>query len=319
MASRAADIRDALLVVLAVAAAAILVPGLPFVGLPLAGAGLAWLAYRRGMWWSVGVGVLGALLSVLAGPTQVLFALPAMLAAGPLTVWLLRRWPAQRVVLVVTVLFALATVLPYVAVAVATGRTTLAVINADYASSVTTFTAAFSQAGPAAKSTVQSMQRTLLLLWPAVLLYPSMIAGLLTVAAVTWTARRLSVPTNRLPRLAAYDASPHWVWPTIAGLALLAIAAFMAQPNGLAEAIGLNLLLIVRPVLFLQGAGVFAAIFDRVSAPRPVVVLGIAGLFALELIFPVMTMLGLADLFANLRRLDRPGAGQPPKKVEIGG
>lgn len=320
MTSRAADIRDAVLIALALVLAAAVSADLPYVGLPLAGAALAWLAYRYGMWWSFAAAAVVSPLAVLAAPVQVLFVLPALLAAGPGAVLLLRRWSAQRTVAAVTLALIVATMLPYAAHAVATGNGVLTVVMADYRASVDLFMRGLAVGGGLqALGGDATVRRTLMLLLPTVLFYPALIAGALDVFAVTWAARRRGVAVHSFPPLGRFDVSPHWVWLAIAGLAFLAAALFTGQTSGWMELLGANALLIVRPIMFVQGFGVFAAIYDRAKVGRIARGVGYTLLVAMEFLFPSVSILGLADVFANFRKLDRAGMAPRGEKAQIGG
>jgi hypothetical protein len=63
----------------------------------------------------------------------------------------------------------------------------------------------------------------------------------------------------------------------------------------------------VRPLLFLQGVAVFASLYRRMGAGKIAKTVGLVLLTLTELLipFPSVSVVGLADLFANLRRLPR--------------
>ena len=135
-----------------------------------------------------------------------------------------------------------------------------------------------------------------------------------------WTrpAGRAGAEVARLPRLKDVDLSFHLVWPAIAGLAMVAYGIWQARLAGPVGAIGLNLLLLVRPALFFQGMSVFAAGYDRLGSGRLMRAIGYVLLVTLEWLFPGVSIVGLADLFINFRKV--PRALEPPtEKLENGG
>ena len=148
-----------------------------------------------------------------------------------------------------------------------------------------------------------------LMLWPVLYLYVSGLAAVFSVPLVSRLGRALGEPVSAVPPLPELDLSIHAVWPTIAGLALLALAAYQRQPAGIAAAVGLNLLLLVRPVLFFQGIGNFAALYRKAGVGRVARGFGFAFLTLSEFAIPSVSVVGLVDLFANLRKLPRQGTG----------
>jgi uncharacterized protein YybS (DUF2232 family) len=152
-----------------------------------------------------------------------------------------------------------------------------------------------------------------LMLWPVLYLYVAGLAAVLTVPVVSRLGRALGEPVSVLPPLTELDLSPHLVWPAIAGLALLAVAAASHQPTGWAQAAGLSLLFAVRPALFFQGLGDFAALYRKAGVGRVGRGFGFAFLAFSEFAVPSVSIVGLADLFANLRKLPRGGSGVRPE------
>jgi hypothetical protein len=78
--------------------------------------------------------------------------------------------------------------------------------------------------------------------------------------------------------------------------------------------IGTNALLIVRPLLFLQGVAVFSSLYRRMGAGKIAKSVGLVLLTLTEFFIPSVSLVGLADLFANLRRLPR-GQDVAPGRV----
>jgi uncharacterized protein YybS (DUF2232 family) len=69
--------------------------------------------------------------------------------------------------------------------------------------------------------------------------------------------------------------------------------------------------MIVRPLLFLQGAALFATLYRKAGAGRVNRAIGLALLLLTETFVPSVSILGVVDLFANLRKLPRAGGGAP--------
>jgi uncharacterized protein YybS (DUF2232 family) len=69
--------------------------------------------------------------------------------------------------------------------------------------------------------------------------------------------------------------------------------------------------MMVRPILFLQGAAVFGALYRKAGAGRISRTIGIVLLVLTETFVPSISILGAVDLFANLRKVPRAGASAP--------
>jgi Predicted membrane protein (DUF2232) len=312
VASPAADIRNLAVVGLASLAGAILAPGVPFLGVPLAAAALGWLAYRHGYTWAVVAALLTtAVTVVLAG--SVLLALViglVLLAAGPGVAWALTRWQAQGAVAALTVVVTLSTIAFSAITAAAEGTTFLAQRAAEgaaAASMLLSWGARSSLRSEAAQQLADRALQTAVTLWPSYYFYLGAAAAVLAVPLVSRAGRVLGRTVSALPPLPELDITPHIVWPAIAGIGLLAAATFQRQPSGLIEAAGANLLLVVRPALFFQGLGNFAALYKKAGVRRPARMFGFTFLTLSELVIPSVSVIGLADMFVNLRKLPRRG------------
>jgi hypothetical protein len=163
----------------------------------------------------------------------------------------------------------------------------------------------------AALEIADQVARGWLTLWPSLYLYVAGLTAVLAVPAVSRAGRVLGREVRVLPPLPELDFSLHVVWPAIAGLALLAAAVFLRQPEGWMQVVGANMLLIVRPVLFFQGVGDFAALYRKAGVGRVARFLGFVLLGLSESAVPSVSVVGLVDLFANFRKLPRGGEGAP--------
>jgi uncharacterized protein YybS (DUF2232 family) len=296
-------------------AGAVLASSLPFVGVPMAAAALGWVALRHGSIPSLIAAVLAAGVgTVLAGDwTAAVFVLPAMLAAGPGTAWALSRWSVVRVIAGLTVVLLVSAVALDAALAASQGTDLVSARTVEATAMRELVLQSALKSGNAdaktAKQVADQFAGVWLQLWPTLYLYMTGLAAVIAVPAVARIGRALGKQVSAPPPLSEIDVSPHVVWPTIAGLALLAGAAYLGQPNGWMQVIGANLLLAVRPVLFFQGLGDFAALYNKASVSRIARGFGYALLVFTETIVPSVSVLGLVDLFANLRKLPRQGSG----------
>jgi hypothetical protein len=313
--SRLLDIRDLVFAVLTGVAGAVLAPSLPFVGVPLAAAALGWVALRHGYIPSLIAAVLAAGVgTALSGEwVAAVFVVPAMVAAGPGTAFALSRWSVVRVIAGLSVVLLIAAVALDASVAVSQGTDLVSARTAEATAMRQLVLQSVAQSGNAdaktAKQVADQFAAVWVQLWPVMYLYMTGLAALIAVPAVSRIGKALGRQVSAPPTLPDLDMSPHIVWPTIAGLALLAGAAYLSQPNGWMQVIGANLLLAVRPVLFFQGVGGFAALYRKAGVSRVARGFGYALLVLTEMIVPSVSVLGLVDLFANLRKLPRAGSG----------
>ncbi len=326
MSTRLVEIRNVVLVTLASAAAAVLVPVLPFVGLPIAGFGLGWLTFRYGTRWSVPVVFVATGLAVLVymDPVIAVLAGPALLACGPLAALGLRYVGGLRTLAVVTLIVLVALLVFDAAVVLSQGQTIGQERRAEAAQMRKIAVASAKGASPADARRVGAVADQVAgiwpKVWPAYYLYLAAASALGAVWSVSRAAAGSEVEVRGLPRLGALDVSAHFLWPTIAGFAALAYAAWRGEPLGWVGAMGVLLLLSVRPVLFMQGLAVAAAAYDRLGTGRLGRAAGYTVLTGLELLFvPSVSVLGLIDLLANFRKIPRAGDEPPAKKSEIGG
>jgi hypothetical protein len=305
-----ADIRNAVLLSIATVAAGFLVPVVPFVGIPLVAFALGWLTYRFGpapasmlaLATGVCVAALGPALlgtSVLDG----LFVAVALLAMGPVAVIALRRWSAA------TIAGGAAFVITLAFLAAPVGAATLRESLVMWREILSVLSASSSVTDPAAlKTAAAGFLAQVSATWPATSFYAMGIGTVIGVPLIARAGRSLGVPVKGYGPLADVDLSFHLVWPATLGLGLTALGALWHQSPALVATVGENILLIVRPALFLQGAAVFAAMYKRMGAGRVLKTIGVALLVVTEWLIPSVSVLGVVDLFANLRKLHRAEA-----------
>lgn len=306
-----ADIRNAVLLGVASIAAGFVVPVLPFVGLPLAAFALGWIAYRFGPAKSAGLAVAAGAVVAVFGPSLIgtapldgAFVAVAMLAIGPATSVALRRFSAITVAAVVTAVITLAFLVSPVGVE-------LHKLSAATWTQVTVAAQASPNADAAAKATAQETLKQMLALWPALAFYAMGIGTAIGMSLQGRAAGLLDQEVHRYGPLADVDITFHVVWATILGLACAAAGSFWAQAPSFVSTAGSNVLTIVRPFLFLQGAAVFASLYRKMNAGRFTRAIGITLLVLTELFLPSVSLLGVVDLFINFRKVPRPGVRAP--------
>lgn len=313
-----ADIRNAVLLSVATAAAGLLVPSLPFVGIPLAGFALGWIAYRYGQGAAIAVALGSSAVAAVFGPAAIgiglldaLYIAVALLVAGPATAWALKRFSAYSVAAVGTAVIAAAYLVAPIGAQTLKGSLEMSRQFLDL------FAGSGSVADPAAlKASVTALLAQMAATWPATVFYTIGPGMLLAVPIVSRAGRSAGVEAKKYPALADTDLTFHLVWPAIAGLALLAVGTFWGHGQGTAYDIGLNVLMIVRPALALQGLAVFAALYRRIGVGRVMRTFGFVLLGLTELLVPSVSVLGLVDLFLNTRKLARPGS-QPKESPAL--
>ncbi|MDH4140908.1 MAG: YybS family protein, partial [Coriobacteriia bacterium] len=156
-------------------------------------------------------------------------------------------------------------------------------------------------------SQIELARTMLVTLWPGLYFQTALLGAVLVVTAASWGARRAGVEL-RVPRMRDLDLSVHVLWGLLAGLVLLAAAQVLGGRAATMQAIGLNLLFCTRALFFLQGLGVFSAIFDVPKSGRVKMLALYLALWVIDQVLLVVSFVGLADFWANFRRLPRDGA-----------
>ena len=295
------DIRNSVLLSVAAVAAGILMlnANATVIAIPAVAFGLGWITYRFGAPQAAVVALTAGVVVSVLGPslfgTTVMdgvYVAVCLLAAGPVSATLLRRYPAVNVAagisLVITAAFLAAPA------GAATVSSTLQLMR-DMGASGANTSAATLAAGVSLIATIM----------PTIVFYQMGLGVAIGVALTARAGRILGQQVNRYGALADLDLTFHLVWPTIAGLALVAAGTLWSKAPVLLGQIGTNALLMVRPLLFLQGVAVFSALYRRMGAGKIAKTVGLALLTLTEFFIPSVSVVGLADLFANLRRLAR--------------
>lgn len=320
------DMRDIAFTALAAMAGALLAPSLPVLGVPIAALAVGWLTYRFGPRAGVvaSVAATAVVLPLFAetaamAASSAVFILPALLAAGPGAAWALRRWQVTSVVSLLTVVL-FAGVMAGLVIQTTAAHTTITAQSAAEAKvAVDALVKGVGSQDPATAAKLKEQSADLAgqvaALWPASVFLSVAFAAAIAVPALSWLGCKMGATVAVLPALADLDLSFHLVWPAIAGVAFLALAAAARGALPWASAAGLNLLLAIRPALFLQGLATFAALYRKVGLGRFGRSFGFLLLGVSEAVIPSVSIVGVADLFFNVRKLQRDGAGAAAARV----
>jgi hypothetical protein len=311
------DTRNVALLSVATMAAGFLVLALPYVGFPLAAFALSWVTYRFSPTHAAVLALAVSVVVAVFGPsllgTSVLDGLlvaVTLLAVGPVAAILLRRFPALNVTiglaLVITAAFLAS---PFGAQGLAVLKEMVATVLANSTSTTATADAA------AVKTTVDYWVKVSADTWPASSFYTMALSTAISVPFIARAGRSLGQTVKTFGPLADLDMSFHIVWPMILGLGLTALGTMWSQAPTPVGLVGQNALMMVRPLLFLQGAAVFAALYRRMKAGRVVRTVALVLLFMTEILIPSVSVIGAVDLFLNLRKV--PRAGSQPKVTAL--
>ena len=301
-----AQIRDTGLLSAAIVLGVVIAPQIAILGLPIAAAGIAGLAYRGRALPATIAAALGVAAVAVLQPADVVMAAPAITAVL-LAVALLPKLDIQVVGAMLVTVFGLAGAAQETLLFRAQGTTAAAWITVQLNDALVQ---AEKSAGPSATpETIQQMRdfvHTLVTLIPTVYFMTGFLSAIAVITAIAWAARR-SGRTINVPRFSRIDLSPHVLWPFVAGLFLLA-ASYSAMPGAaIVGAVGLNLVLCVRMLFLLQGMSVAAGVLDRTGVGLGGRILALAALAALDVFTYAVSFTGLLDFWINFRRLSRDG------------
>jgi hypothetical protein len=306
MEARTSGIRDASLLSVAVVLGALMAPQLAAVGLPVAAAGVAGLAYRGRLALAAVAAALGVAAVFALQRIDVVFVAPAV-AAVVLSVVMLPRRSAQVVGAVLVGVLTLATFGFEELLARAQGTTLTAATALQLQLAIGELVKALgSSASVELVGRLKEVAQTMATAWPATYFESAVIAGVLVIAAIAWTARRAGRQVN-VPPLSRLDLTPHVLWPFVAGLLLLAASYGPFSASKAFGVVGLNLVLCARTLFALQGLSVSAGVLDRTGVGLGGRILALAALAALDALTLVVSFIGLLDFWVNFRRLPRDG------------
>lgn len=284
----------------------------PLIGLPVAGAALAGLAYSGRTLLSASLGLLAGLLAssmlyglalpLLGSPVtvresvgQTALTIASLLVVGPVAAVLMKRVSA----------FTTAVVLTGALTADAVAK--LAIPASIAGQSVTGYMESTLGVLASEMGTTEEMVRTIISTWPGMYIAIGGLTALFVMVGVGAMGARFGVKTRGVPPLMVLDLDIRTVVLPISAIALLAAGKLPVQSASTLEIVGTNLLLVARLVFFLQGIAVFAGLYERAKFARPVRMLGFVVLGVTEMFVPAVSLTGLADMWLNLRRLPRDG------------
>jgi hypothetical protein len=152
------------------------------------------------------------------------------------------------------------------------------------------------------------MESAVVATWPALLVSINGLAALVVTVVVGRTGARRGVSVRSLPALASLDLDPRFAIVPIAAVAALAAGRLIGEAGSVLSDVGINLLIVARWLFFVQGVAVFAGLYERAGFTRVTRALGYALLGVTEVLMPLVSLAGLADVWLNIRRLPRDGA-----------
>jgi hypothetical protein len=303
----ATGVRDATLLAVAALLGIGLSASLPWLGLPLAAAGLAGLAYRRRLLLAAAISSVGVAAVGLLGAADLVYAAPAIIAVL-LAITMLPRIDMQWVGALLIGLLTLAGVSAAAVVARADNTTIAGEAAKDAATVVASMrqilgTSDTPDVIAQLKASAALMQQAI---W-STYFETAVIVGVLVIAAIAWAARRVGRPL-RVPPLGAVDLTPHVLWPFVVGVFALAASHTSFAWASLAGTVGLNLVLCARTLFFVQGLSMSAGLLYRSRVGRGGRILALAALAAVDAFTFAVSFAGLLDFWMNFRRLPRDGS-----------
>lgn len=173
------------------------------------------------------------------------------------------------------------------------------------------------QSDVTSKAQLQSWKNLFLLFWPS-----NYVASAAGIVICSWLGglfalRRVVASARSTFSLAEFDLP---LWPVgllIAGIALLALS--MSGTFGLSDAfrlVGANVLLSMRFVFGLQGLATFEGVLRRKGVERPLAIFLCVVMVCIDMATFVLVALGLVDIWANFRHLQR-GVARPSDATNV--
>lgn len=318
MVDQPSSMRDTALLGMGCAAGVLLAPQMPLVGLPVAGAAAAGLAFRGNRGVAVAGLAAGVGLAAFALPASAVFAAAVALAVFA-TIALLPVRSPQLVGALVIVLVTVGAVGADVLVARSAGTTLIGAVKEQAAVSAAALQQVLGATGELADQ-LKTAQAALLMLWPSFYAQTAVYGAVFLIAAVAWGARR-SGSQVEVPRNRDLDLTGHVLWGLVVGLIVLAAAPLFSGTATAARAVALNLLFVTRTLFFIQGVAVFSAVFDVPKTGRIKMVALYSVLWFFDQFLLIVSLIGMLDFWVNFRRLPRDGSSvqarleEPPTSV----
>ncbi len=131
-------------------------------------------------------------------------------------------------------------------------------------------------------------------------------AGIINYAFSAWLGQKYGIRLKKLPSFGKWDLPWFYVWGVIAGIVVILVPSFIDfGADTFFYVLGANLLLVFVFIYFILGLAVLWGLFNRFRIQliwRIIILTVLAFFFGLVLIAPI---LGLLDIWVNLRRLKR--------------
>jgi hypothetical protein len=321
-----ADMRDTLFAAVACVAAGQVALSAPFLGLPLCALALGWLVYKRGMSIAIG-GVLatGAVVVWLGGPIVGALLVVVLLVTGPWAARSLTRrspWWAFLGVTIVAVVGSIGTLALEGVSRHVSLLGEIGLLANEMASAMKAYAVAQNTSAADATALATAMRLAVQQTWLTTYLLAAGLGALLSIYALGWAAKRAEVEVDGLPPLKDLDLSFHLTWLVVLGLALMAASRFMGTGVDALGIIGINLMILARGALFIQGLAVFAGLYNKANIGWFGRTLGYVFLVITEVITPapvpigLVSITGLVDLWVNIRKVPRQGMEPPLDSLE---
>ncbi len=311
MPTKPSDMRDVVLLSVACVAGAMLTPVFPFLGIPMCAASLGGLVYRERS-------MAAAIVAILATASASWLRIGDVVAVGLAVLGILIA--AQRLrrndVYQVAVWLGLMLGAGLAGAEYVTARVA-GLTYREYMTEAARQATAMIGDRALGGVDVSAMTRVMVEFTPAVYTMLGFAIVVPTLYALVWSAKRAGAVIKPVPRLDRTDMSPHVIWPLVAAVLFLAAGRAWGGPESLLTIAGLNLLLVVRIALLVQGLAVVAALLRAGQAGRVAFVLGLFVALLVDVATWVVSMTGLLDFWINFRRLDRgDGTGRLEGPVE---
>lgn len=287
------------------------VPLLSIAAVPAMPVPAAFITTRHGL----GAGTLaslaaGMICAVFAGPfTGLLVLLLAALVGVGAGLGLRWGFPVSRLIVSVAVFFLVAIILWMGVLLASTGMGPVMAIESATDQAVEPAGDFYSSVGMSQESIDEAVGRlrdfasTLPYILPAVLLVLSMILSGATVALARQVFERLRQPFPANASFREFRLHFAFAYLMIIGLLCELVSPYLDSPyEGIVSLAGMNLLIVSEVLFFLQGLAIAYFFMCHLEVGRPRRVVVYACMFILQVLFSLVSWLGLFDTWIDYRR-----------------